>query len=295
MLPVALLLIIATVAGAAAWRASAAVERRVSDRRAVAEVAEEIREHTRVRSFVESRLDAEVATGLALTLALAGVHRRGGDRVPARPARPPERGALRSRRGGRALGARAHVRARPRHPVRDQPAGLDRGCDRDRAGRRDRRDDPRAQPVDPRLPDRCPCGRLARHQHRQGDHRPGPARDRPGGGVARTLLPQRPLVDGRGVLRGAGAARLAAAAGACAERARGRGGRDRRRRRLQPRPARPPLALGRRSPGSPWAGDGSPSAPSRSAGPILRFGAPVEEAALRQPDARQREAGSARS
>ena len=70
MLPVALLLIIATVAGAAAWRASAAVERRVSDRRAMAEVAEEIREHTRVRSFVESRLDAEVATGLALTLAL---------------------------------------------------------------------------------------------------------------------------------------------------------------------------------------------------------------------------------
>ena len=30
-------------------------------------------------------------------------------------------------------------------------------------------------------------------------------------------------------------------------------------------------------------------------GTILRFGAPVEEAALRPPDARQREAGSARS
>ncbi len=71
MLPVALLLIIATAAGAAAWRATAAVERRAGSRRAVAGVAAEIREHTRVRSFVESRLDAEVATGLALTLALA--------------------------------------------------------------------------------------------------------------------------------------------------------------------------------------------------------------------------------
>ncbi len=70
MLPVAVLLVVAAAAGAAAWRGSRAIERRVSDRRAVAEVAEEIREHTRARRFVDSRLDAEVATGLALTLAL---------------------------------------------------------------------------------------------------------------------------------------------------------------------------------------------------------------------------------
>ena len=42
----------------------------MSDRRAVAAVAAEIREHTRLQGFVDSRLDAEVVTGLALTLAL---------------------------------------------------------------------------------------------------------------------------------------------------------------------------------------------------------------------------------
>ena len=61
---------IALAAGALAWRVSRAVERRVSDRRAVAEVAEEIRERTAVRRFVDGRLDAEVLTGLALTAAL---------------------------------------------------------------------------------------------------------------------------------------------------------------------------------------------------------------------------------
>jgi undecaprenyl-diphosphatase len=62
--------VIAVAAGAAAWRGSRTIERRVSDRRAVAEVAGEIRERTAVRRFVDSRLDAEVLTGLALTAAL---------------------------------------------------------------------------------------------------------------------------------------------------------------------------------------------------------------------------------
>jgi undecaprenyl-diphosphatase len=70
VLPVAVLLVIAALAGVAAWRGSTAVERRVSDRRALAQVAGEIREHIPARGFVDSRLDAEVATGLALTLAL---------------------------------------------------------------------------------------------------------------------------------------------------------------------------------------------------------------------------------
>ena len=70
MLPIALLLLVAVAAGVAAWLGSRHIERRVSDRRAVREVAGEIAEHTPVTRFVHSRLDAEALTGLALTLAL---------------------------------------------------------------------------------------------------------------------------------------------------------------------------------------------------------------------------------
>jgi membrane-associated phospholipid phosphatase len=70
MLPVAVDLAIAAAAGVAAWLGSRAVERRISDRQAVAAVAEEIHEHTWTDRMVHSRLDAGTLTGLALTLAL---------------------------------------------------------------------------------------------------------------------------------------------------------------------------------------------------------------------------------
>jgi membrane-associated phospholipid phosphatase len=70
MLPVAVLFVVATAAGTAAGVACRAILRRISDRRAVAEVAGELRRHTGLRGYVHSRLDAEALTGLALTLAL---------------------------------------------------------------------------------------------------------------------------------------------------------------------------------------------------------------------------------
>jgi undecaprenyl-diphosphatase len=70
VLPVALLILVAVAAGVAAWLGSSRFERRVSDRQAAAELAEQIAAHSPVRRFVHRRLDAEALTGLALTLAL---------------------------------------------------------------------------------------------------------------------------------------------------------------------------------------------------------------------------------
>jgi membrane-associated phospholipid phosphatase len=76
--PVAALLIISLVAGLVAWAIAAAVLGRPARQQPTRAVAEELRTHTAVRRFVHSRLDTEVLTGLALTLAvgmlcLAGV------------------------------------------------------------------------------------------------------------------------------------------------------------------------------------------------------------------------------
>ncbi|HVI36069.1 MAG TPA: phosphatase PAP2 family protein [Gaiellales bacterium] len=77
-LPVAALLIISIVAGLLAWAIAGPVLRRPVGRQPSSAVADEVREHTAIRRFVHSRLDSEVLTGLALTLAvcmlcLAGV------------------------------------------------------------------------------------------------------------------------------------------------------------------------------------------------------------------------------
>src|SRR3954453_19518689 len=77
-LPVAALLIISIVAGLLAWAIAGPVLRRPVGRQPASAVADEVREHTAIRRFVHSRLDTEVLTGLALTLAvcmlcLAGV------------------------------------------------------------------------------------------------------------------------------------------------------------------------------------------------------------------------------
>ncbi len=69
--PVVALILVSTAAGLLAWRAVAAALRTWWGRAPGAAAAAELRSRSRVARFVRSRLDAEVVTGLALTLALA--------------------------------------------------------------------------------------------------------------------------------------------------------------------------------------------------------------------------------
>src|SRR5689334_17906995 len=71
--PVIALLIVSAAAGLVAWRAAAAALNTWWGRSPGAAVAREVREHTGLARLVRSRFDAEVATGLALTLALAAI------------------------------------------------------------------------------------------------------------------------------------------------------------------------------------------------------------------------------
>jgi undecaprenyl-diphosphatase len=66
------LLLVSTAAGLVAWRCAGAALRTWWGRAPSAAVAAEVREHTPAGRFVRNRLDAEVLTGLALTLAVAG-------------------------------------------------------------------------------------------------------------------------------------------------------------------------------------------------------------------------------
>jgi len=68
--PVVVLILVSTGAGLVANRCAGAALRTWWGRSPAAAVAAEVREHTSLRGFVGSRLDAEVLTGLALTLAL---------------------------------------------------------------------------------------------------------------------------------------------------------------------------------------------------------------------------------
>jgi undecaprenyl-diphosphatase len=70
ILPVAALLIISIAAGLIAWAIAGRVLRRPARKQPTEVVADEVRAHTGVRRFVHSRLDTEVLTGLALTLAV---------------------------------------------------------------------------------------------------------------------------------------------------------------------------------------------------------------------------------
>jgi undecaprenyl-diphosphatase len=67
------LIVVSMLAGLAAWRAAALAFSRLWGRAPGAAAADELRRHGRLDRFVQSRLDAEVATGLALTLALAAI------------------------------------------------------------------------------------------------------------------------------------------------------------------------------------------------------------------------------
>jgi membrane-associated phospholipid phosphatase len=69
--PVVALILVSTAAGLLAWRAAAAALRTWWGRAPGAAAAAELRSHSRMARFVRSRLDAEIVTGLALTLALA--------------------------------------------------------------------------------------------------------------------------------------------------------------------------------------------------------------------------------
>jgi membrane-associated phospholipid phosphatase len=69
-MPVVALIVVSTVAGLMAWRGAGAALRTWWGAAPGAAAAAELRRHSRRARFVRSRLDAEVVTGLALTLAL---------------------------------------------------------------------------------------------------------------------------------------------------------------------------------------------------------------------------------
>jgi undecaprenyl-diphosphatase len=69
--PVVALILVSVAAGLLAWRAAGAVLRTWWGRAPGAAAARELRRHSGMARFVRSRLDAEIVTGLALTLALA--------------------------------------------------------------------------------------------------------------------------------------------------------------------------------------------------------------------------------
>jgi membrane-associated phospholipid phosphatase len=69
--PVVALFLVSTAAGLLAWRAAGAALRTWWGRAPGAAAAAELRSHSRTGRFVRSRLDAEIVTGLALTLAFA--------------------------------------------------------------------------------------------------------------------------------------------------------------------------------------------------------------------------------
>jgi membrane-associated phospholipid phosphatase len=69
--PVVALILVSTAAGLLAWRAASVALRTWWGRAPGAAAAAELRSHSRIARFVRSRLDAEIVTGLALTLALA--------------------------------------------------------------------------------------------------------------------------------------------------------------------------------------------------------------------------------
>lgn len=71
--PVVALILVSTAAGLLAWRGVALALSTWWGRAPEAAAVEEIRSHGRLSRFVRSRLDAEVVTGLALTLALAAM------------------------------------------------------------------------------------------------------------------------------------------------------------------------------------------------------------------------------
>lgn len=70
-MPVVFLILTTTVAGLVAWRCAGAALRTWWGRAPGTALATEVRDHTRAGRFIRNRMDAEVVTGLALTLALA--------------------------------------------------------------------------------------------------------------------------------------------------------------------------------------------------------------------------------
>src|SRR6476646_2905429 len=78
VLPVAVLLIISLAAGLIARAIARPVLRRPAGRQPTRAVADELRARTAVRRFVHSRVDTEVLTGLALTLAVVMLCLAGG-------------------------------------------------------------------------------------------------------------------------------------------------------------------------------------------------------------------------
>jgi membrane-associated phospholipid phosphatase len=73
MMLIAVLLAVSATAATAVWAGARGVQRLPRPRLADVAAKDAVRARPQLRSFVRSRLDAEVATGLALTLALAAI------------------------------------------------------------------------------------------------------------------------------------------------------------------------------------------------------------------------------
>ena len=232
------------------------------------------------RGFVRNRLDAEVLTGLALTLALA-VTVLAGTVVGILAIAVRQTDALARVDSAAARWAQAtRHRDDPSRPPRDLEPRIDPRRPPDR--RRDRRDrvGARPQPLHPAVPDRRHAGRLARHEPREGNGRSRPSDDRPARGHARAVLPERAFVDRRRVLRRARASHGTAARRPC-RRPSWRGSRS-----ASPSQWRA-AACSSTCTGCPTSSAASPLGWGWFAlcavafgGWLLRFGAPVEPAAL---------------
>jgi membrane-associated phospholipid phosphatase len=72
-MPVVILLLVSTATGLMAWRGADAALQTWWGRAPGTAVAAEVREHTPAARFVQSRTNAEVVTGLALTVAMAAI------------------------------------------------------------------------------------------------------------------------------------------------------------------------------------------------------------------------------
>ena len=202
--------------------------------------------------------------------------RAGGARARDHRRRPPR--PQRRRVGPRArdalLGARPEGVHRPRVPGRGRRAG---------GTARRRRDRTVAEPVGHPVPRRGRRRQRCAHDHGQAPGRPRAADARPDRGHARAVVPERPLVVLRGVLRGRRAhPRPAARPAARAPASPGRppGWRRRSRRAAS---CSTPIGSATSSPASRSAGRGSRRAASRSAGACCASALPPRSRSTRRP------------
>ena len=204
------LILVATAAGLVAYRGTAAALRDM-----VGPISGRRRRGGGRRAHSRARVRQEPARRRGAHGARADARARGhggcrDSRGPSGARGPSERRACRGRLGRGAMGPEPRHRDDASRPRGDHEPRIDPGRARDRRRHRCDRVGARPQPVHPGVPARRHAGRLARHEPREERGRSRPAGDRPGRGHARAVVPERPFVDRRRVLRRAGAARRTA-------------------------------------------------------------------------------------